>query len=210
MTKHTSLFRSFAKAAFIVPAFGVFAFLFCSQSNSEDSGLMSYPMIYNVYADVELIYPDPLDYQDSELLYHTSDGELYSGLVTYYEQENDQLYSKQFFEDGLMVGSIQFDEAGNQFVRYEYVFENGLQAGFRQFGPDNQIVREWVGTPEPDDSLTVFREWHPNGQLKFEMFSSSGDRGALVYEGLMTLYDEQGNILEQELYEDGELVEKIK
>jgi antitoxin component YwqK of YwqJK toxin-antitoxin module len=32
----------------------------------------------------------------------------------------------------------------------------------------------------------------------------------MIYHGLMTLYDENGEILEQELYEDGELVEKIK
>ena len=210
MIKSSSLFRSFSKGAFVIPAFGLLAFLFCAESNPEDSGFMTYPMIYNLSADVELVYPDPLDTQESELLYRSTDGELYSGVVTYLEQETNQLHSRQFFENGLMVSSIDYDEDGNQFVRLEYIFDNGIQAGFRQFGPDDLIIREWVGTPEPDDSLTMIREWHPNGQLKFEMLASEGEKHTLLYQGLMTLYDEQGNILEQELYKDGELIEKIK
>ncbi len=206
MRREFSLLKSFSKSVVLVPAFGALVFLFCTNSTPES--YFSWGLDSNgneLSADLDVVPKNPRDSQ-----YFTLNGELYTGELNLYSPEDNQLYRKQFFEDGLIVGTIEFDEDGNQFYRVENVFENGLQAGFRQFGPDNQIVREWVGTPEPDDSLTVFREWHPNGQLKFEMFSSSGERRALVYEKIMTLYDEQGNILEQEMYEDGKLIEKIK
>ncbi|MCH2450170.1 MAG: hypothetical protein MK198_08485 [Gracilimonas sp.] len=49
--------------------------------------------------------------------------------------------------------------------------------------------------------------WHrSNGELAFEVFYT----GDYVYQGLMTEYDEEGNIIMQERYEDGEMIEKIK
>ena len=50
------------------------------------------------------------------------------------------------------------------------------------------------------------KQWYSNGGLKFEAYF----KGNIEYEGLMTLYDENGEILEQERYEEGELVETIK
>ncbi len=198
--------KSFSKSAIIIPAFSLLIFLFCTNSSQE------YGFSWGIDSNGNELSPDlnvvPKSPRDSQ--YFILNGELYTGELNLYGTENNQLYRKQFFKGGLIIGAIWFDEDGSQSVRYENVFESGIQAGFRQFGPNDQIVREWVGTPEPDDSLTVFREWYPNEQLKFEMFSSSGDRRVVVYEGVMTLYDEEGNILEQELYEDGELIEKIK
>jgi len=57
------------------------------------------------------------------------------------------------------------------------------------------------------DSLITTKAWHPNGQLawEFQMKIPGGGR-----QGLTTIYDENGAIVEQERYEDGELIEKIK
>jgi hypothetical protein len=58
---------------------------------------------------------------------------------------------------------------------------------------------------------------HVYGQLKFEMNSYYKKEQPIVYEGLITRYDQDGHIIEQdghiieqELYKDGELIEKIK
>jgi antitoxin component YwqK of YwqJK toxin-antitoxin module len=60
---------------------------------------------------------------------------------------------------------------------------------------------------ESKDGLGHVRIWHrSNGELAFEAFYT-GDK---VYQGLMTEYDEDGNIIMQERYEDGELIETIK
>ncbi len=207
MSREFSPFKSYSKSIFLIPFFGILAFAFCTDSNPHDL------LIYNNnedlpnYTDVTLGYKLPADSStNGELLYYTLDGKLYTGTVNSYDRETDRLLSRYLFKDGLQVGGIQFDKNGNQSFRVEHFFENGLRAGFRQFGENDQIIRDWVGTPEPDDSLSTFREWHPNGQLKFEMYADED----MNYEKLMTLYDEQGNIIQQELYEDGELIEKIK
>ncbi len=208
--KEFSPLKSYSKSVFLIPAFGVLAFLFCTNSNPHDLILFNNQDENDLYADVSLGYKLPTENKAGDLHYYTLDGQLFTGEATYYKRENDQLYSKQLFEDGLMVGAIQYDKEGNQAYRVEHVFVDGVRAGFRHYGANDQILRDWVGTPKPGDSLTVMREWHPNGQLKFEMTSYSEEDRPMVYEGLMTLYDEQGNILQQELYEDGELIEKIK
>jgi antitoxin component YwqK of YwqJK toxin-antitoxin module len=56
------------------------------------------------------------------------------------------------------------------------------------------------------DSLITTKAWHPNGQLAWE-FQMTVPGGGM--HGLTTVYDENGDIVEQERYDDGELVETI-
>ena len=57
------------------------------------------------------------------------------------------------------------------------------------------------------DLLITTKAWHPNGQLAWE-FQMKMPGGGM--HGLTTVYDESGAIIEQERYEDGKLIEKIK
>lgn len=70
--------------------------------------------------------------------------------------------------------------------------------------PNGKDVEEWQDISS--GSLGYHKTWHPNGQLKYEAYFESN----IQYEGLKTFYDENGNIIQQERYENGELVETIK
>lgn len=62
---------------------------------------------------------------------------------------------------------------------------------------------EWLLGGITENGMGFTREWHPNGQLKFEM----GWDENREYHGLMTKWDEEGNILDQENYSHGKKVE---
>lgn len=205
MRQGFSPLKSYSKSIFLILAFGVLTLIFCTKSIPDSHFSWSGPEGSEVYADVDLVQKTP-----SDLQFYTLKDELYTGELTLYVQENDQLYSKYTFENGILIGGIIFDETGNQSSRFQSDFENGVRVGFRNYDAHDQILLGWARTTEPGDSLTLMREWYPNGQLKFEMTSYSGEERPMIYEGLMTLYDEQGNVLQQELYENGVIAEKIK
>ena len=80
-------------------------------------------------------------------------------------------------------------------------FKNNAFNGFLELSEGRDTVHHSYF----DGKLRIIKTYHSNGQLKFK--SAKSDFG---YEGLMTMYDENGNITRQELYENGELIEKIK
>lgn len=102
---------------------------------------------------------------------------------------------------------------GTQITRYikknklhgEGIYESGVLKSSTLFDADGILIWEVTG-PESDIKPGTLKEWYPNGQIEFELTFHTG----MKYHGLMTLFDEKGEILEQELYEDGEMVEKIK
>jgi len=57
-----------------------------------------------------------------------------------------------------------------------------------------------------NDTLSTYVIYHPNGQIANE-FQILADLGL---DGLATIYDEEGSIIEQRRYDNGELVETIK
>ncbi len=210
MGKYQSRFNKILRLLSFLPAIALFVFLSCVRHDSGDLILITDDNP-ELYADIELGFKFPSDEKTSELLYYTTDNQLFTGSISWFREDNDRLVRKAIFENGLQVEGIEYDKNGNQIFRIEHVFEDGIRAGFRHYDANDQILRDWLGTPVPGDSLSMIREWHPNGQLKFEGFMSEGkDEKPLLYQGLMTLYDKQGKILEQERYKDGELVEKLK
>lgn len=200
MGKHPSPFRSSAKSILLLPLICFFALLFCTQSNSDE-----------LYSDVFLhtnsitIEEDTIPARN-EIIMLTRNGEPFTGVQSYYFKNTDQLFTSITFKNGIRVKEQMFDEEGNEKYRTEidYDFESNQRMSVRMY--DEQALSiEIIDSSSEHSGMHLYTEWHSNGQLKFE--STSNELGS---QGLMTLYDQNGNILEQELYKDGELVEKIK
>lgn len=144
-----------------------------------------------------------------ELGYET---EVESGLpitITYYDTARTEggKYSvvKNEYEGELLATRIFIKEDGTIHGKTTYEYdENGESVSMRGYISE-QIIVEFVDQTISESGWNTTRYWHQNGSPKFELTSDS-----LGYQGLMTLYDEQGDVLQQERYKDGELIEKIK
>lgn len=137
----------------------------------------------------------------------------FTGTQSMFFKIDDRLHSTQTYEVGYLTERIYFDKAGSQIIRYVFEYQDGFQTSFQQYDQDNNIVQQAKSTVFNDGNKILFtrsKQWYPNGQLRFDFsFVQTSERPA-VYDGLMSHYDEQGLVLEQELYKDGELLEKIK
>jgi len=169
----------------------------------------------NTYYDVELesegptgLY-HPLDERTGVLI--GPDGEPYTGERNTYSVDTDSITHKETIVDGKVTrtefpmydstGVFQYrsvvipsmDEDGNQVTSY-----------YSDQHTDSLVLSlKKIDT----DSLITTKAWHPNGQLAWE-FQMKVQGGGM--HGLTTVYDEKGAIIEQERYEEGELIEKIK
>jgi len=120
--------------------------------------------------------------------------------------ENDELIKKgvvTYNSEGVNRSVIknEYDASNNIIDHKTYSFMNDVFRGVLSINANQDTSFHSYY----DDNVYIVKEYHPNGQLKYK----SGE-GAFGYEGIMALYDEQGDITQQELYEKGELVETIK
>ncbi|MAL18296.1 MAG: hypothetical protein CL670_02450 [Balneola sp.] len=167
------------------------------------------------YQDVELEYDGPSG------LYHPLDehsgvligpnGKPYTGERNTYSVDTESMIQKETVVNGKITQTEfhMYDSTGA--YQYKSVVIPSLDE-------DGNTVSTFYNDRLSDsltlsmkkintDSLIINKAWHPNGQLawEFQMKIPGGGR-----QGLATVYDENGAIIEQERYEDGELVEKIK
>ncbi|RNC83411.1 MAG: hypothetical protein ED557_10330 [Balneola sp.] len=201
MSKNSPFIQRFGKVLPLVPLLFFIGLMFCDRTVTDA----------DLYPDVKLKllkspYEQTLGGGVLDRRMYDSKGNLFTGTQNYYRKENNKLYSSFTYREGVLLLQKAFDESGNELhrVEEEYDFEQSKRVSMRMFDHGFLTVEIQDSSPE-HNNMHVFREWHSNGQLKFEMTSDS-----LGTQGLMTLYDEQGQILEQELYKDGQMIEKIK
>lgn len=120
-------------------------------------------------------------------------------------EKNDSLFSETVYENGVRKSTTAYHEDGTLMGKSEYGYVGEKFRTVKEYNRDGLLIEEWL-TPTNGDSLGTIKQWHPNGQLKFEMTFKSG----MKYHGLMTMYNKDGEIIKQERYENGELVETIK
>lgn len=167
------------------------------------------------YYDVELESDGPTG------LYHPLDertgvligpnGEPYTGERNTYSVDTDSVIYAETIFDGKVTRSEfpKYDSTGAYQYRSVVIPSldedgNTVSSYYSDQHTDSLVLNmEKIDT----DSLITTKAWHPNGQLawEFQMKVPGGGR-----HGLTTVYDENGAITEQERYEDGELIEKIK
>lgn len=109
------------------------------------------------------------------------------------------------YEEGNRVFGASYDKNGNEIHRIEQSFDGDARLSMRMYSYGNMTL-EMIYPSTENSNIGTYKTFHENGALKFEMPATNSNE----YNGLMTLYNEQGEILEQELYKNNELVEKIK
>lgn len=137
---------------------------------------------------------------------YTPDQELFTGEQKLYHQnkgEKGALRNVRTFEKGLLLHAESYDDEGNISERIENEYENSELAVSTYFYPNGGKKSELVYASSNGERTGSVKEWHDNGQLKFEMPLDSLNR----YDGEMVLYDKQGDVVKKEIYQAGELVE---
>jgi len=167
------------------------------------------------YHDVEL------KYEGSPGLYHPLDertgvligpnGKPFTGERNTYRVETDSLIQKETIVNGKITQTEfhMYDSTG--VFQYRSVVIPSLDEDGNTVSSyyDDRLSDSLVLNMKKidTDSLITTKAWHSNGELAWE-FQMKMPGGGM--HGLTTVYDEKGVIVEQERYEDGELIEKIK
>jgi len=206
MLRSHSPTRSVSKIVLLLPLLALLTLTFYSEETDYTDLDLS-----TTYSDVELHY----DAGRSEELgipvtlgaQFTSSGELFTGTQRVYYKENDSLFMELYYEDGLNIGSVH--ERDGDVYRQVHGTYRDRRHFMEEMYVNDVLIHKDIPPGETEDGLGHIRMWHENGQLAFEAFYT-GHTGNIVEQGLMTEYDEEGNITSQERYEDGELVEKMK
>lgn len=202
MAQKFSVHQSGTKTMLLLPLLALFTLTFCTKkADSPEVSLSkkySVPELqYNAARSAELGIPTTWG------AHFTNSGELFTGTQRIYFTANDSLIMELFFEDGINTGSVmQMDEAVVRQVHGIYLDSPYLKEMYF----NEMLAYEDVPPTENEDGVGYKRTWHRNGQLGAEVSYT----GRNIYHGLMTEYDEEGNIIKQDRYENGELVEKIK
>ncbi|MCG8371881.1 MAG: hypothetical protein MI700_00015 [Balneolales bacterium] len=190
---------------FILPFISITTFLFCTSTESQSQ---KYIQAFNnefVFSEPEVFLKLNSEFRPDGYWYD-SEGNYISGTVQLFELETGLIKRKDSVIAGLVHKTVFLDENGRS--------TNVMIKEYSQ----NKLINEtswlmgdlfWKNTYHTD-SLMTSQQYYPDGQLKWEATSVVGTIPNTRYQGYMTLYDAQGNIEQQELYENGELVEKIK
>jgi hypothetical protein len=137
----------------------------------------------------------------------TSSGEPFTGTQKIYYIENDSLYMEMFYKDGINTGSRM--TRNGDVIRQVHGVYNDDPHLMEMYRNGNLIYKD-IPPSDSNDRLWYTRMWHDNGQLALEVYHSGDNIGDKMRQGLLTEYDEDGNITMQERYENGELIETIK
>ena len=136
---------------------------------------------------------------------YDANGDPFTGIQQYRFERNDSLFSEYVYENGITKSATVYIRKGDSTTVYEteYGYIGNHFKTLKEF-KNGVLIEE--GEDAESNELGYHKQWHPNGQIRYEATFT----GNIQYEGLMTLYDEEGNITEQARYKDGKLVEKIK
>ena len=203
MIRPFSLIRSGSKMAFLLPLVLMLGLIYCSDS-SEDDFFYEYSDALYTVPNLHINVEKSRDQGISGNTHYTSSGAAYTGTQEFRFKKNDSLFSETYYENGIFAGSARYEDGEITHRSQVGIYYDDFYLKMEHV--EGAIIHQDIIPVESEDGLGHVRKWHPNGQLSYE----ATYKDHYEYVGLMTLYDEEGNILEQELYEDGKLIEKIK
>lgn len=238
MFKQYSLFRSSSKLLFISPIILIMIVVHFNDPDSLSLFKQGKTIFINgveVYSEpkIELHFEHPgYGILAGSNMALNEDWNPFSGAKQFFRADDNKLVSEFIYSDGYLEQSIYYDEeVYRRRSRSEFYYQNGMPSevhyfdadgnlirkrtalyrynqhiGHQTFDPQNNLIGETLLINANDEGIASNKTWHSNGQLKYEVYFKE----ARAYHGLMTSYDENGNILEQSLYDNGELVETIK
>lgn len=207
MLKHYSPIRSYSIKMILFPVLLIVTIMFCTRQPDYPINITGNNDVLYSTVDLNMNPPrsEELNIEKRGMgIRYDSEGNPFTGTQQFRYVENDSLFNEVVYENGLMKSSVGYGKSGNALDRFEYGYIGDQYKMVNHIKPNGFIAEEWEDA-KPGE-LGYHKQWHPNGQLKYEAYFE----GNIEYEGLMTLYNEEGEIIEQQRYEDGELVETIK
>jgi len=209
MFKPYSMTRLSSGKLLLLPLLALLTLTFCSKEPDLTDIKLSDLIEPTTYTDVEL----HSDYNRSEELgipffaKYTSSGELFTGTQKVYYVETDSLHMELYYEDGFNTGSMMTKD-GDIYLQKSALYKD--MPHLEEMYVNEVLVYQDLHPGKTEDGLGYVRLWHRNGQLELESFYTGYTGNNKLKQGLLTEYDEEGRIISQEKYVDGELVEKIK
>lgn len=208
MLKSYSIARSGSKKLLLLTLLAILTLTFCSKETQPSVVKLSDVIEPTTYRDVEL-HSDAARSEELGIPFfakYTASGELFTGTQRIYHVENDSLYMELFYEDGINTGALIPKDG------YTHRSKLSLYRGMPHVDEmymNEVLVYQDIPPSQNEDGLGRNRLWHRNGQLALEGYYSGHTGNNILRQGLMTLYDEEGNITEQKRYKDDEVVETI-
>ena len=202
MFRTHSPLRSWSKTVLLLPLLASLTLAFCSKKMVYTISDLVPSKTYNV---PELHFDGKRSEELGKPLatYYTSSGESFTGTQNVYYTQNDSLYMKLYFKDGINTGSLMHRD-GNVIRQKHGRYLNGPYT--KEIYVNGVLVYQNIPPTESEDGIGHLRGWYKNGQLSVKV-SYTGNQ---MYQGIMTSYDKDGNIIKQERYKDGKLVKRIK
>ena len=130
---------------------------------------------------------------------YEKNGEKYTGKQTYYYQRNNDNktpYLIRSFENGFLQKEIAFRKDGKEIGHTEYEYSGKKVVRVTSFFANGRKKSEALRPLFAEDSLGTIKEWHENGQLKFQVKIDKNNE----YTGQMKFINEEGNIVKKSEY----------
>ncbi|HAH52126.1 MAG TPA: hypothetical protein DCL80_13080 [Balneola sp.] len=213
MMKEYSFLSVATKKIVMIPILLSVALIFCTDNTTQKTTRINgveywYGFLSNdTYSKVKIL--TKVQERDSITnsniwTFYDGNGNPFSGSNTIYLKENDKVYSISKFENGRLLSRVLFSDKDEEVFRTENEFRNGLLFTTSTSLRDT-LYQKSTYPPFTKNNSRIFQRFYPNGNLQFE-YGTKQEAERQFYHGLLTLYGEDGDIIEQELYENGERV----
>jgi len=199
MMKEYSFLSVATKKIVMIPILLSVVLIFCTDNNSPDDVL---------YPSVKLSYGAEEINGYMHTVAKNSDGELFTGTQRMRFKKDDRLFSHTNYKNGIAESGTLFDSTGAKIDHINYTTVEGdfrLKDRTILVGDKEILIEEWIYPHETEDGIGSHKQWQKNGVLKSEATFKKGYQ----YFGLVTVYDDNGKIIEQARYEDGKEVEVL-
>jgi antitoxin component YwqK of YwqJK toxin-antitoxin module len=200
MTKSRSLLASSVKIASLTPLIPILILFYNTRVIDSNN-------IQGTY-DTKLI-SDTVTVDDNYAftIMKTEDGEPFTGSNKLFAPKTGILKKEAIYEKGLPTSIKTYNGIGKVAFRTVFEYSEGVPQKQRYYML-GKLFSEYIYPTPSRDYQGVQRYWHTEeGVVQYEAhFLTDPDN----FHGLVTEFDKLGNIVEQERYDNGELVEKMK
>jgi antitoxin component YwqK of YwqJK toxin-antitoxin module len=144
---------------------------------------------------------------DSGRIHIDSSSKPYTGTANMFRKGSGILISENIFLNGREIASTYYSSDGKLRADYHVITYSGKKKISYSIYYENGNKREEFWDPEHTyPELGYVKKWYEDGTLKSEYSWGLG----YSLNGYVTSYDKQGAVIEQELYDNGKFIEKIK
>jgi antitoxin component YwqK of YwqJK toxin-antitoxin module len=200
MTKSKSLLSSSVKIASLTPLIPILILFYNTRVIDSNN-------IQGTYETKLIADTVKVDDNYAFTIMKTEEGEPFTGSNKLFDPKTGVLKKEAIFDNGLPTSVKSYNGVGQVSFRTVFEYSEGIPVKQRYYML-GQLFSEYIYPTHERDYQGVQRYWHTEeGVLQYEAhFLMDPDN----FHGMVTAFDTQGSIIEQERYENGALVEKLK